>query len=329
MIGQRLSAEAYVEGILRADRAVLGRALSLAGSLRPADQALAAEIIHRLLPHLPPDAVQVGITGPPGAGKSSLIEALGMARVAGGKRLAVLAIDPTSPESGGSILGDKTRMESLARHPLALVRPAPSGGHLGGATPSAREDVALCQAAGFGTVLIETVGVGQSETEVADMADMTVLVLPPASGDDLQGVKRGIVEVADMILVNKADGALASAADQARRQYAQALHLFPPRPDGWTVPVLAVSAHSGQGLAEVWQLTDAYLARARALGTLQTRRRQQRRTWFWQCVGTAWRQVLAEADKAHTLAQAEDAAAEGQGWPPTLARQQIRQMLLR
>ena len=327
MIGRRLTAEELVAGIRAANRAVLGRALSLAGSRLADDQALAGEVIHRLLPFLPADAVQIGITGPPGAGKSSLIESLGMLHVEAGGKLAVLAIDPTSPESGGSILGDKTRMETLSRHPLALVRPAPSGGHLGGATLSAREDMALCQAAGFGTVLVETVGVGQSETEVSDLADMTILVLPPAAGDDLQGVKRGIVEIADLILINKADGDLKPAAEQARRQYAQALHLFPPRPDGWQVPVLAVSAHSGEGLPQVWQLVHTYLDSARSNGRMEERRTRQRRAWFRQCLGQAWRQVLGESAYAVGLAQAEESAANGSGWPPALAVEQVRRLV--
>ena len=328
MIGRRLSVEALVEGVLRGDRAVLGRALSLAGSLRPDDQALAGEVLGRLLPHIPTDAVQIGITGPPGAGKSSLIEALGSRRVEFGQKLAVLAVDPTSPESGGSILGDKTRMETLARHPLALVRPAPSGGHLGGATLSAREDIALCQAGGYSSVLLETVGVGQSETEVADLADLTVLVLPPAGGDDLQGVKRGIVEIADILLINKADGDLKRPAEEARRQYSQALHLFPPREDGWQVPVRTVSAHSGAGLDEVWLLIDEYLELARRSGRLEERRRRQRRAWFRQCLGTAWRQALARTVHAESLIEAEIAASEGRGWPPMLAQAEIEKVLL-
>jgi LAO/AO transport system kinase len=241
-----------------------------------------------------------------------------------GHKLAVLAVDPTSPQSGGSILGDKTRMEELARHPNAIVRPAPSSGHLGGANPSAREDITLCQLAGFTEVLLETVGVGQSETEVADLADMTILILPPAGGDDLQGVKRGIVEIADLILINKADGDLLPAAEEARRQYSQALHLFPPRADGWQVPVWAVSATTGAGLEDVWPLVDAYLEQARNSGHLQARRVQQRRAWFRHCLGTAWRQALAHTQFAQSLALAEEQAALGQGWPPALAAHEIQ-----
>jgi LAO/AO transport system kinase len=328
MIGRRLSAEALVQGVQAGDRAIIGQCLSLAASARSDDQALALSVLEVLLPNISPAAVQIGITGPPGAGKSSLIEALGTLRVNTGQKLAVLAVDPTSRESGGSILGDKTRMETLARHPLALVRPAPSSGHLGGATTSTREEVAICHAAGYDTVLIETVGVGQSETEIADMADLTVLVLPPAAGDDLQGVKRGIVEIADIILINKADGALKPSAEEARRQYAQALHLFPPREDGWEVPVYAVSAETGVGLEMVWPTIDDYLQKARKSGYLHARRVEQRRMWFRQSINKAWWQALVETGLGNGLQVAEEQAVLGNGWPPALARQETERIML-
>jgi LAO/AO transport system kinase len=327
VIGYRLGVDALVEGVLAADRAVLGRALSLTGSALPADKALAQQMLVRLVPHVGAQATIIGITGPPGAGKSTLIEALGMLRVSTGHKLAVLAIDPTSPQSGGSILGDKTRMDALARHPLAVVRPAPSGGHLGGTIPTTREDAVVCHAAGFDTVLVETVGVGQSETEVASVADMTILVLPPAAGDELQGVKRGIVEIADLILINKADGDLAAPAAEAQRQYAQALHLFPPREDGWQVPVLGVSAQTGAGLAEVWPLIDTYIADSRAGGGLEARRQAQRLAWFRDCLGSAWRQALVDSPHAARFAAAEQQVQEGSGWPPALAAEAIAQVL--
>jgi LAO/AO transport system kinase len=288
---------------------------------------LIGKVIEQLLPTISENAIQIGITGPPSAGKSTLIEAIGSLHVAAGNKLAVLAIDPTSPESGGSILGDKTRMEALSRHELAWVRPNPARGHLGGATPYTREERVLCQAAGYDTVLIETVGVGQSETEISDMVDLTVLVLPPASGDDLQGVKRGIVEMADVILINKADGDLMPAAEQARQHYTQALHLFPARDDGWQVPVLSVSAQSGYGLEHVWPCFFEFLHAAQASGALLAKRKEQRRVWFQNCMGLAWRQALYQSQYAAGFVEAEHLAAEGKGWPPTLAQEQIQKII--
>jgi len=327
MIRQRITAAHIVEGILQTDRSVLGQALTLAGSQRADDQALIAQVLTALLPKTKPEAVTIGITGPPGAGKSTFIETLGLLLVAAGKPVAVLAVDPSSALSGGSILGDKTRMEELSKSTLAFIRPNPSRGHLGGAAPGTREEIVLCQAAGFSTVLIETVGVGQSETEVAQIADVTILILPPAGGDELQGVKRGIVEIADLLIINKADGQLAWAAEEAMRQYGQAMHLFPPRPDGWAVPVRAVSAHTGKGVQEVWQLTEQYLNQNTANGMLAQHRRQQRRAWYRQALGQAWQQALAATPFAAAMAEAEQQAADGKGWPPALAQALIQQVV--
>ena len=216
-------------------------------------------------------SVRIGITGVPGAGKSTLIDALGARLCEQGHRVAVLAVDPSSPRSGGSILGDKTRMEQLSRRPEVFIRPSPSGGTLGGVARRTREAMLLCEAAGFDAVIVETVGVGQSETAVADMVDMFLLLLAPGAGDELQGIKKGIVEIADAVLVNKADGDLEQAAERAARDYRNALHLLSADPD-WQVPVLKTSAATGRGIADAWQAVADHRAAMQAAGRFETQR---------------------------------------------------------
>ncbi|MBI5163680.1 MAG: methylmalonyl Co-A mutase-associated GTPase MeaB, partial [Magnetospirillum sp.] len=227
-----LDVAALVAGVQAGERRALARAITLIESTRPDHRDAADALLHDLLPQAG-NAVRVGITGVPGAGKSTFIEAFGLAAIAAGHRLAVLAVDPSSPRSGGSILGDKTRMEELSRDPRAFIRPSPSGGTLGGVARRTREAMLVCEAAGFDVVIVETVGVGQSETAVADMVDMFLLLLVPGGGDELQGLKKGIVELADAIVVNKADGDLAAAAGRAARDYANALHLLAAPAGGW------------------------------------------------------------------------------------------------
>jgi LAO/AO transport system kinase len=240
MTKQRLAVEEYVAGVRAGDRAVLGRAITLCESLRADDQARAQAVVAALLPFTG-GAQRVGITGVPGVGKSTLIEALGGHLTAMGKRVAVLAIDPSSLRSGGSILGDKTRMPSLARDPRAFVRPTPSLGALGGVARHTRETLLLCEAAGFDVVIVETVGVGQSEVMVAQLVDCFVVLMLAGAGDELQGIKRGILELVDVLAITKAD-ADPSAAARARGEYEAALHLMRARHAGWTVPVLTCSA---------------------------------------------------------------------------------------
>ena len=279
-------AEDYVDGVRAGDRSWLARTVTLVESTLPADRAAATEVLEQLAPHAA-DAHRVGVTGPPGAGKSTLIDALGTRLCEQGHRVAVLAVDPSSAVSGGSILGDKTRMARLAGIPAAFVRPSPSGGALGGITGATLEAVEVVEAAGFDVVFIETVGVGQSEAGVADICDTVLAVTTPAGGDELQGIKRGLFEVTDILVVNKADGDLAAAARRSVADYAAALRLLHPgHPEGpagsgWEPPVLAASAIGGTGLAELWTQVQAHAEILRQAGRWSERRGEQRVRWMW------------------------------------------------
>jgi LAO/AO transport system kinase len=274
------------------DRRALAQAITLVESSRTDHRAEANALLDALMPATG-NAIRVGITGAPGAGKSTFIEALGMLRVEAGDSIAVLAVDPSSTRSGGSILGDKTRMERLAREPRAFIRPSPSGGTLGGVARRTREAMLVCEASACDVVIVETVGVGQSEVAVAGMVDLFVLLIAPGAGDELQGVKRGIVELADLLVVNKADGELEAAARRTATDYASALHLG--HAGERSVPVLTASALTGAGVAEVWTaITDAFAA-ATASGAKDRRRAEQARSWMWSEVSD----TLMERFRAH------------------------------
>ena len=273
-----------IEGIRAGDRRSLARAITLAESTRADHRDLADEILEALLPSTG-GATRVGISGPPGVGKSTFIEAFGVHVIGEGHRLAVLAVDPSSRRSGGSILGDKTRMTELSHRPEAFIRPSPGGGHLGGVARRTREAMLLCEAAGFDVVLVETIGVGQSEVAVADMVDLFALLVAPGGGDELQGIKRGIMELADLVIVNKADGDLAAAAGRTRADYASAVHLLRPKWRGWATEVLAVSALAGTGIDEVWAAIERFCAALAADGELTEARAAQATAWLWSEVG--------------------------------------------
>ena len=275
--------EALAEGVLHGDRALLGRAITLVESRHPAHRARAQALLQRLLPHAG-RALRVGVSGVPGAGKSTFIEALGSMLLDRGHRVAVLAVDPSSRLSGGSILGDKTRMERVATDPAAFVRPSPTGGTLGGVARRTREAILVVEAAGFDVVLVETVGVGQSETLVADMVDCFLVLLAPEGGDELQGIKRGILELADLVAVNKADGDSRPAALRAVREFEAALRYARPPDPEWRPPVLPVSARTGEGLADLWARVEEHHRIRTASGALERRRREQALRWLWALV---------------------------------------------
>ena len=279
-----LSVEDYVRGILGRDRAVLARAVTLIESDAPAHQSKARELIQVLGEQLEsPEsgmALRVGITGFPGAGKSTLIEAMGMHLIDLGHRVAVLAIDPSSALSRGSILGDKTRMERLSRSEQSFIRPSPAGATLGGVARKTRETILLCEAAGYDIILVETVGVGQNETTVRNLVDFFLLVLIAGAGDELQGIKRGVMEMADALLLNKADGDNLPRTELARREFGLSLKYLTPYTPGWQVPVLISSATEGTGIAELWQTIRDFAAVTRAGGVFAGQRRRQRISWF-------------------------------------------------
>jgi LAO/AO transport system kinase len=281
-----LTLDDYTQGILAGNRAVLGRALTLVESDLPAHQEQTQELLQRLARERAsaPPATRLGITGVPGVGKSTFIEALGLHLLKEGSRVAVLAVDPTSTLSGGSILGDKTRMERLSQQEGAFIRPSPSRGSLGGVTRKTRESILVCEAAGFDVILVETVGVGQSEVEVAKMVDTFLVLLLAGAGDELQGIKRGIVELADLLAINKADGDNRAAAEVARREYAAALHYLRPSSSGWRPRVLTCSALEGKGIVEVWQAVKEHRQGLLDSGALEARRRRQQLEWMWSLV---------------------------------------------
>ena len=277
------TADALVEGILAGDRLILSRAITLVESQLESHQQTAREVIARCLPHTG-KAQRIGITGVPGVGKSTFIEAFGNHLTQQGKRVAVLAIDPTSQRTGGSILGDKTRMETLASNPDAYIRPSPAGSSLGGVARATRETMILCEAAGFDVIVVETVGVGQSETAVHSMVDFFLLLSLAGAGDELQGIKRGIMEMADGIAINKADGDNQKRAKRAQTQIKAALHLFPPTTSGWIPRTLLCSALESTGIDSVWELVQEHERRMVGKGLFEQKRQDQARFWMQSAI---------------------------------------------
>jgi LAO/AO transport system kinase len=272
-------ADEMFAAITSGDRLALARAITLAESTLDADRALTVHLMRLCLPYIH-TAYRIGITGVPGVGKSTFLNVIAKKVADKGKKVAILTIDPSSPQSGGSILGDKTRMDDLSGDDRIFVRPSPSGSRLGGVALRTREAAVLCEAAGFDTIFIETVGVGQSETAISAITDFFLLLALPGAGDELQGIKRGIMELADAIFVNKADGELATLAEIARQSYHRALHLFPARSDDWTPRVLSGSAITGEGIEKVWDLLEEFSRHSLAKGTLAKKREQQLLQWM-------------------------------------------------
>lgn len=291
------------------DRRALARAITLIESGKASDRQPASELLERLSEPRR-DSIRIGISGVPGVGKSTFIEALGTHIIELGHRVAVLAVDPTSAISGGSIMGDKTRMETLSQQLDAFIRPSPAGSTLGGVTRHTQETIRLVEAAGFDVVIVETVGVGQSETAVARMTDMFLLLLLPGGGDELQGIKRGIVELADLIVVNKADGDLEAAANRAAADYRSALGFVHPRHQEWTVPVMTCSALEGVGIDVIWETVNTFRNALTATGEFESNRALQARAWLWNEVSESLvEQFKRDPGVAQQLEQLEEAVA--------------------
>ena len=280
---KELVVDELFQQILSGDKSALSRGITLVENDNPQQQSKASELIEKCLPHAN-RSIRIGITGVPGVGKSTFIEALGVQLANEGKKVAVLAVDPTSSVSRGSILGDKTRMETLVNHENAFIRPSPSGDSLGGVARKTRETIILCEAAGFDTLLIETVGVGQSETTVHSMTDFFLLLKLAGAGDELQGIKRGIMEMADAIVINKADGENLKPAEKARAEFKRALHLYPAKESGWQPKVLLCSAYYKEGIGEVWELISSFENQVKESGHFQQKRREQNKFWMLQTI---------------------------------------------
>ncbi|QDE89229.1 ATPase/protein kinase [Myxococcus xanthus] len=311
-----LPADAYVDGVRAGDRAMLARTITLVESELPRHAALAQEVLTRLLPTTG-GSRRVGISGVPGVGKSTFIDALGMHLVKAGKSVAVLAIDPSSTVSGGSILGDKTRMARLSREEAAYIRPSPSSGTLGGVARKTRETLLLCEAAGFDVVLVETVGVGQSETVVADLVDFYLVLMLAGAGDELQGIKRGILEVADMLAINKADGDNKPRAERARSELRAALHLMRP---GAEPEITTCSALEGSGIEKLWTSVETQLGRSAASGAMERRRKAQQVQWMWSMVQDGLRAALRAHPEVSALVPTLEAdVREGRATPTSAA----------
>ena len=301
----RFDAQSYVKGVLKGDRMLLSRAITVVESNLESDQALAREIIKSIMPYTG-NSMRVGITGVPGVGKSTFIEAFGKHLISLGKRVAILSIDPSSQKTKGSILGDKTRMEELSTMEEAYIRPSASGESLGGVANKTGETLLLCEAAGYDVVLIETVGVGQSETAVHGMTDFFLLLMLAGAGDELQGIKKGIMEMADMVVINKADGANIPMSKIAKRQYENALHMFPSSESGWTPVVTLASAIEGEGVDTVWETIEAYKVQATKTGYFQKNRDHQQLNWMYTNINDGLKRMLYNSEEIQkTRAQLE------------------------
>ena len=316
-----LELEDYVQGVLSRDRAVLGRAVTLVESRRPEHRELAEALLERLLPETG-SARRIGITGVPGVGKSTFIEALGKRLTGAGSRVAVLAVDPSSRRTGGSILGDKTRMPELSTDDDAFIRPSPTAGTLGGVTRTTRETMLVCEAAGFDVILVETVGAGQSEIQVSEMVDFFLVLMLPGAGDELQGIKKGVLEIADMIAINKADGERQKLARLAAAEYRAALHILSPASPTWSPPVVLCSGLTGEGLEELWQQVEEHRRLLTETGELAERRQRQQLDWMWSAVESRLLERLrSHPEVARSVAGLEQAVREGTTTPSRAARQ--------
>jgi LAO/AO transport system kinase len=318
---------ALADGVIAGNRRVLAQAITLIESTRSDHRAAASALLERLMPSAG-NSIRLGISGIPGVGKSTFIEALGNHVIDAGHRVAVLTVDPSSAISGGSILGDKTRMEELSRRDEAYIRPSPAGKTLGGVTRRSREAMILCEAAGFDVIIVETVGVGQSETKVADMTDMFLLLLLPGAGDELQGIKRGIVELADLILINKADDDLADLARRAAAEYRSALQLLHPRSPNWKVEVKCCSARDAIGIDDAWETVLSHHGMLESTGELEVRRAAQARDWLWSDVTDNLVDAFRSDPQVREQLSSLEAATSAGQMPPTVAARKLLEIFL-
>ncbi|MDY3869531.1 MAG: methylmalonyl Co-A mutase-associated GTPase MeaB [Pyramidobacter sp.] len=318
----KLSTDDYIEGITGGDRMILARAITLIESNAPKHFEAGQELIQRILPYTG-KSMRMGITGVPGAGKSTFIEALGTWLCSQGHKVAVLAVDPSSTVTKGSILGDKTRMEQLARNPNAFIRPSPSGGTLGGVSRKSRETLLLVEAAGYDVVLVETVGVGQSETTVRSMVDYFLLIALTGAGDDLQGIKKGIMELADSILVNKADGDNKLRAQTARADFDQMLHYLRPATEGWTSRAYTCSSLTGEGIPEMWSVAESFFHTVKASGVFEKRRQEQTLGWVGSMADEYLKMYAERNEKLAEIRRRIESDVVRGNLSPTLAAKQI------
>ena len=317
----------HIDGVLARKRTMLARTITMIESALPEHQEMAQKVLDALIPHAG-NAVRVGITGVPGVGKSTFIESFGMMLVEQGHRVAVLAVDPSSSKSGGSVMGDKTRMEKLSLHPQAYIRPSPSSGTLGGVAKKTRETMIICEAAGYDIILVERVGVGQSETTVASMVDFFLLLMLAGAGDELQGIKKGILELADAIAINKADGDNIDRAMEAKNDYNSALNLLTPDSAIWSVPVLTCSALTTDGLEDIWQTILDHRDRLNSTGELTERRRRQAIDWMWALIEDGLKdQFKTNADVKAQLPEIIRAVEKGKTSPTAAAHQLLARHL--
>jgi LAO/AO transport system kinase len=322
------SSSPLARGIRDGDRATLARAITLIESKRADHRKAAHHLVQELLPATG-RAIRLGITGAPGTGKSTTIDALGTYLTGRGHKVAVLAVDPSSSRTGGSILGDKTRMARLGQDPNAFIRPSPSSGTLGGVAAKTRETMLICEAAGFDVVIVETVGIGQSETTVADMTDFFLALMIAGAGDELQGIKKGVVELADMVAVNKADGDNVKRARQAAAEYRAALNILSPRSPNWSPPVIAYSAQTGDGIAGLWDNVTAHRDKMTASGELAARRREQQVKWMWSMLEERLTARLRSDPAIRAKVRTTEAAVAAGKLAPTLAVEEIAALLER